>query len=335
MIVLVSHSAEAGLLPWVLGPGTGHMGVVMFFVLSGFLMAYLYADRPFESGELDRYARHRIGRVIPLFLAIVLLSWALWGRYEALVVFAVGRTSDLRDHLLLLRGDQTLWTIPVELHFYLVFVVLWYANARGRPLVGILAAAIVFGGLLVFADSFRTADVYLPYWAHFFLFGTCIGLLWRRHHARVESWVQRRPAWSWLGWLVMLATIAAAPHIRSYFGLPIFAHWCDPLTAGMPVAFFLCALVEIGPFKALAWRPLRWLGDISYGVYVLHWPILMTIAKLWPVSSWLEGLGVFAIVVAAVIASATISYRFLERPAQRLINRRWRPVASSSESTTA
>ena len=328
-IVFVSHSAEAGLLPWALGPGSGHMGVVMFFVLSGFLMAYLYADRPFETRELGRYARHRIGRVIPLFLAIVLVSWALWGRYEALVVFAVASTQDLRDHLLLLRGDMTLWTIPVEIHFYLVFVVLWYTNARGKPLVGMLAGAIVFGSLLVLLEQLHTADVYLPFWAHFFLFGTCIGLLWRRHHARVETWVQRRPALSWLGWLVMLATIAAIPHFRTYFGLPTLAYWCDPLTAGMPVAFFLCALVGLGPFKALAWRPLRWLGDISYGVYILHWPVLMTIVKVWPVSSRLEALGEFVIVTAAVIASATISYRLLERPAQQLINRNWRTVVST------
>ena len=88
----------------------------------------------------------------------------------------------------------------------------------------------------------------------------------------------------------------------------------------MPVLLFLCALVGLGPFKALAWRPFRWLGDISYGVYIFQWPVLMTIVKIWPASSRLEGFGVFIVVVAAVIGIATMSYRLLELPAQRLIS---------------
>jgi peptidoglycan/LPS O-acetylase OafA/YrhL len=321
LIVVVSHGANLGLLPAELGGGAGQMGVILFFVLSGFLMAYLYADRPFVATECQRYARHRLGRVVPLYLLIVVLSWALTGRQDHVVTFDVGHGAELAKHLLLLHGNGALWTIPVEIHFYVVFVALWYANSRGRPLLGLLITLGGFAAIMVRLVPGR-AGFTLSLWAQFFVIGTFAGLVWRRHHHAVTTWVEQRPWLDGIGWLVLIATLAALPGLRGHLHLPTMPNWRDPLTAGMPILFFASALIGIGPFRRLAARPLRWLGDISYGIYLFHWPVLMTVIVGFAPSTRVERLGAFALVVAVTIALAWISNRLFERPVQALVNRR-------------
>jgi peptidoglycan/LPS O-acetylase OafA/YrhL len=323
LLVLVSHSANAALLPPALGAGAGHVGVILFFLLSGFLMAYLYADRPFTGANIATYARHRIGRVVPLFLVVVLASWALAGHVDPRVeLFDVGHTADLRDHLVLLRGEHTLWTIPVEIHFYAVFLLVWWATSKRRSDLALVVLLLVFGAGLGLLKHEHVADRYLPYWAHFFLLGSLVGLLWRRHHARIARWVDaRRVVMDVAGWVVVVVSILALPGMRKEIGVEPMADYIDPITVAAPIAFFLCTLLGCGPLRGLAWQPLRWLGDVSYGIYIFQWPILMTMVHFFPSFGPLGPL-LFGIVVAMVIGLAWVSSRLIERPAQDAINGR-------------
>ena len=83
MIVVVSHSANLGFLPSVLGSGFGQVGVMLFFVLSGFLITYLYAEKEFNRQNVLQYCLARIGRVFPLYyfllIASIILTAALAG----------------------------------------------------------------------------------------------------------------------------------------------------------------------------------------------------------------------------------------------------------------
>lgn len=321
LMVLVSHSANAGLLPGVLGKGAGQMGVVLFFVLSGFLMAYLHADRAFDRAEVERYARHRVGRVVPLYLAVVLISYLLFQRYENVIVFEIANNEDLARHLFLIRGDHTLWTIPVEIHFYIVFVLLWYLNSRRRALVGVATIAAVLLVLMVLAKLSSALYGYLPYWGHFFLFGFCIGLLWRRHYRRVTEWLSlHRFGMRWVAFAVIVAMVLSLPAIRADRGIYTPPNWCDPLAGGVPVLFFLCALVGIGPFRWLCAKPLRYLGGISYGIYIVQYPVLMSLTRVFTPTSKLEAFGLFALIVTLVITISAISFRFFERPLQDIVN---------------
>src|SRR5580704_17034654 len=74
-VVVVSHiSNESNLWNGLLGRGGGQLGVMLFFVLSGYLMGALYLDRPFRAGEVWAYAVRRIARVVPLFYVVVTLA---------------------------------------------------------------------------------------------------------------------------------------------------------------------------------------------------------------------------------------------------------------------
>ena len=73
LIVLVSHySNESGLLGKALGSGGGQFGVMLFFLLSAFLISYLYLHQQPRRPQLTAYFRARAGRVLPLFLFTVL-----------------------------------------------------------------------------------------------------------------------------------------------------------------------------------------------------------------------------------------------------------------------
>ncbi|TYC87321.1 acyltransferase [Novosphingobium sp. BW1] len=71
MAVVVSHCANAGFFLRIPGEGTGQMGVLLFVLLSGFLMAFLYGQRSFTNRQVMRYATHRIARVFPLFYLVL------------------------------------------------------------------------------------------------------------------------------------------------------------------------------------------------------------------------------------------------------------------------
>jgi hypothetical protein len=79
------------------------------------------------------------------------------------------------------------------------------------------------------------------------------------------------------------------------------------------------ALDQRGPVAAvLAWGPLAWLGTISYGVYLWHWPIFLVLNG--ERTGW-SGLSLFGVRCAATLAVSTVSWGLIERPI-----RRWRPV---------
>ena len=292
------------------------MGVNLFFLLSGFLMAYLYADQPFDRAQIARYARHRAGRVLPLFFAIVLLSWAL-ANVPGLWLFPIESDGELARLLLILHGEDVLWTIPVEIHYYLLFVPLWLLHARGRTLTS-LAICLVTGGVLAIALRLMgTDDGYLPFWLHLFLIGSLAGLLMRRH-APAAMALAARPGASAAGWVVLGLSVFALPGLRRLIGIPVLPHWIDPISVGIPFLIFICALFELGPFRWLALKPLRWLGAISYGVYLIHRPVLMTLMPFAENAGTAQRLMVFVAVIVVTLIIATLSFSLFERPIQRL-----------------
>ena len=78
LVVVVSHySNDTNLLKGMLGHNAGQIGAMLFFILSGFLMSYLYMERDFSRREIQKYAVARVARVVPLFLVVVLSSYLL------------------------------------------------------------------------------------------------------------------------------------------------------------------------------------------------------------------------------------------------------------------
>jgi len=340
--------AEHGGIPGVSG---GFLGVDVFFVLSGFLITSLLLDELRRTGRIalaDFWIR-RARRLLPALIVMVLAVVA------ARTVFPTEAITTLRDDavaaffwvanwaFVVQRTDyfsqgsppsplQHTWSLGVEEQYYLFWPLLVIAvaalfGARARWAVFALATAGVAGsaaGAIVLAS-----DVNRVY------FGT---------DTRVQALLIGAAAAALLvrDWSVLTAGgtlirtrlrrwVAGALSVIGVAGLAVLAHYATgsarEFRAGLLIAVAVAAVLVIAPValdqgspvaRALACRPLVWLGAISYGVYLWHWPIFLALNG--ERTGW-SGWSLFAVRCAATVVAAAASWWLLEQPI-----RRWRPV---------
>lgn len=299
LTVLVSHlSNETGLLDKALGAGAGQLGVMLFFTLSGFLLGRIYLPMNFEVRQVLIYFRQRFARVVPLYLAIVLASFFAMQISGRPVVYMVSQ-SNIVDHLFFLSGTSVLWTIPVEIQYYVAFPIFWLAFKSSPALFWASAAVIT---ALVFAWA---PEGPLVLWKHlpFFLTGAVLSAL---PTIRLPSWVFA---------VSVVAFFAFYPRIVELsWHLEPFDPWRQPLyllMISMVLVSSICT--PMGKF-ALSGRLQRFLGAISYSIYLLHYPIILGLKATF-VGSNITLLMITSII--ATIAAATATYYLFEMPARK------------------
>lgn len=321
MIVVVSHfSGATGWLGEYPASGAGQLGVMLFFILSGFLMAYLYLQQPFTPSAVRRYVVARIARVVPLFAVVVGLS-ALLPRIGITGVFYdLPTRAQVVSHVLLLSGKNILWTIPTELHFYVVFVVLWAAFQKTPvgivPIVLAAASGLIVTGRFtgMFGDipyEFRLPQV-IPYFA----VGALLALAYRK-------WPQLRHRQHSAFAAVLLVVVGLYPKVFEELAGERHQLWRDARVFVLMTLVFAVVLFRVPQDSPLlANRVGDFLGRISYSLYLLHVPVMWAVRKL----AFPDSLR-FVIFVAASILVATLTYRLLERPAAQVIRRLGAPPA--------
>lgn len=320
LLVVISHAANAGFLPSGLGNGLGIAGVMFFFLLSGFLMAYLYLARQPSSANIRAYAVQRMGRVLPLFYCFVIAA-LLFSSSDVVLFPELSGSEDAVRHFLFLHGTSILWTVPVEVQFYILFAVIWTLRARGTSMlwlfplcaVSILAAAYLWTSI-GFSSVFT-----LPYWLHWFVIGAAVGSSYRKNPGLFARFAKTRWATA-AAWILPLLLLLVLPQTRAALGLPAVMIVFDPYTLAVITACFLCSLVGAGPFKVLSIRPLRWLGSVSYGVYLTHLPVLLGLEHF-AEAGLISPHAVVPLLMATTLAVSALSLRFFERPAQAMFRR--------------
>ena len=311
-------------------PG-GYVGVDVFFVISGYLITgSIYKDMASGDFSFLNFYRKRIRRILPAMLFVTSVTVAVGFQVlypEALVdlskmfISAIlsfsniyfwrtsGYFSTNSDYVPLLHT----WSLSVEEQFYLLFPVFLLALVRWtRPLVVPVLAMCFLGSLvlseLVLSRSTSAAYFLLPTRAFELLAGAILAI----SQARLDegrAWA-REPAL-----LTGLALVLA----------PVFLFSSDTRFPGLNALYptigaTLLLLAGTGGgagifSRLLALPPLRFIGDISYSLYLWHWPILAYGRILYgpdlPFS-----LAAAAIVLAFGLSVAT--YRFIEQPFHRL-----------------
>lgn len=316
---------------------TGKLGVAVFFVLSGLVIAYsLRANletAPDGEGkpEFDagNFALRRIVRLTPPYHAaiIVALVFALGAAIEGGHSYLPGGTPfgllRLFTHLIyaqelfgFVNFNDVFWTLSIELQFYLVFAALVFAQdrlGRIRPpartlqvLYGISAALSLLWPMGLLGDDSR-AIWFAPLWYSFML-GVLLFARWRR----------QIPAWALA---VYMALLTVAPVVAGRDGQ--FA-WVSVATT----ALLWLAIERERLGRWLADRVSQFLGKVSYSLYLIHTPVLgaalVVAAKvLGQPTAAKQILGIVIGVVASLVA-AEIFYRAVERPAI-MMSRRLRP----------
>jgi peptidoglycan/LPS O-acetylase OafA/YrhL len=144
LIVVVGHFSLV--VPRFLhsaGRESGHTGVMIFFALSGFLMGYLYLGQAPTRHAIAQFLVRRGARVIPLYVVVVLASFAVLNTVPELRIWVHGvrHLDRLIENLAMLRGFNILWTVPVEIQFYLLVPLIWlcFGKAPRATLAGLFA----------------------------------------------------------------------------------------------------------------------------------------------------------------------------------------------------
>lgn len=342
-VVLLYH-ANAPFLPG------GFVGVDVFFVISGFLITGLLLREAITTGIIglaDFYAR-RARRILPAATVVLLATLLLTAvflpqiRWRDIGIEAVGAAVYVVNWLFAANTDylnadvapsplQHFWTLSVEEQFYivwpLVLIVLLALSARRlKKTVGSSAAALDqarvlrgagIGVLVILIPSLAWSVYYTavnPAPAYFVTTTRLWELAIGAALAIFAGQVSRLPHWLGytLGWAGLAGILAASLLYTSAApAFPGVAALLPTLSAAAIIAGGLNGRAEKGVGVLLGLRPMRWIGDISYSLYLWHWPLIVVGTYL--LGGELRFRYGLLIVALAVIPSA-LSYYFIENP---------------------
>ncbi len=331
LAVFLAHAGSEGFVTLAHTYGLGKIGVALFYALSGFLMAHLYLQRSWTKPEVRNYFVARFARILPLFYVAVLFGAVLFYS-TGLTVYGFRTLPQIVLNLGFVRGNGVLWSIPVEVQFYLLFALLWAAAARGwlfRAVLGLLLVQLV---ALLSLGGDEAGSNALVYWLHYFVVGITISQLYAHRHAVFDR-LALHPAIGGISAVLAGLCVLLMPGLRLALGWPALPVYADPFVLAGVFLFVLLALLGRGPFRLFATPPMRWLGARSFGIYLFHVPMLLIAEDLLSPQMRANGLGV-ALALAATLGVANLLHHLVERPAGRAIRGRLlRPVTTKPAKT--
>jgi len=289
---------------------SSEIAVKSFFVVSGFLIFMSYEN----SRSLKSYTSKRIHRIYPAYFSIVVLC-ALLGVFISSVsvsdYFSIDWLKYLLANLLFLNFlhpelpgvfsgniihavDGALWTLKIEVMFYLsVPVLVWSMRKWGRwqMLLALYIASLAYVVLIEVWGIRTGSGIYLelqrqfPGQLMFFIAGAVLYYyldLFKQH-------------WLWL--LTLAVLIMVIRHL-----VPVL--WLEPIALAIIVIYFACVFPWLGNFGKY--------GDFSYGIYIVHFPILQVLIA----EGMFESSPMMALSFAAflVLACAYLFWHYIEKP---------------------
>ena len=315
IVVLGHYGNHSTILGGELTAGGAQFGVMLFFILSGFLMGHLYLGQSITRASIRRYAVARMARVVPLYCLVVLSSWALYQLGFTDILYFIPGIKAVLAHLLMLWGVSVLWTIPPEIQFYVLFCGFWWLWQRRPPALYLLLAGIFAtcwylgfprpqGKIMGMPWDFSLPQA-LPYFAAGLLMGSVYGRL------RVPAGLVK----NYNAWALLLIPMLY-PGVFTLLTGMTHGLWRDPLILLlMSSVFFVIVFLVPDENRWLANRAGDFFGRVSYSLYLWHLPVLLAI-KPWVIHSpWLS-LGVFLLLS---LLAARISYQLVENPCRRAI----------------
>ena len=329
-------------IDWI--PG-GFLGVDLFFVISGYVITGLILDSIARSGTLDLRAFYlsRIRRLLPALVAMLVFTTLFIGVYAPETVrrfvsdipyvltgsmnwALVAREQDYFESIGRPPLLQHTWSLAVEAQFYFIWplVLLFILKYFGKKNISFAALAIaIASGVALFAYSVQIdtqqsaiSHVYFGTDTHsigLFL-GSALAVSWqpknltREISKRAQDFIDLIGVFGFLGLLSTFLFINESD--------PTLYRIAFPLSALFGCATLISVVHPASRFAPLlSTRPLIWIGERSYGIYLWHWivfqltrPSIDLVGDDW---------ALYALRVLIVFALADISLRYIEIPVRR------------------
>lgn len=309
-----------------LSPSGGFVGVDVFYVISGFLITTLLLREIDQTGTVSIrafYAR-RVRRIVPVAFLVLVVTTA-----AAFVVWSLPRATQVALDSLsaalfvsnwhftaigadYLRADgavspvQHYWSLSIEEQFYAVWPLLLLLLTFVLTTRRTLAAAVLIGlaASLVVAASLTAAD---PTPAYFNTFARVWELLGGALIAVIGTAGNRiaRPARQALAFAGLAVIIGSAFVVEDNWQVPF--PWVAPAVLGSMLIVWAAAPAER---TSVLGNPVsQWLGNISYSLYLWHFPVLIFGKSLIGQSAW-----ALVALIAIMLVLSHLSSRFVERP---------------------
>lgn len=346
ILVIIAHAK----VPHFAG---GYIGVDVFFVISGFVITELLLRETLSMAQSDqrltsaiailgRFYARRIRRIMPaatlVMIGTVLTAYYYLGPFTSIPLLEDLRwasTFRVNFHFITVGMDyfsQGLppslithyWSLAVEEQFYFVVPLLLLLTAA---VVGLRRHRLALSGvlaLIVAWSAYESAQLttgspyaYFSPKTRFWEIGlgallAALPTSWRMINAHVATFV---------GWLSLAIIVAAAYTLTDSSLVPGTLTWWACAPAGA-LLFFGSATLPFAPSRFFATKPLRYIGDISYSLYLFHWAWLKLPEQYAQIKyGVMTSLSPLARVeqIAAATLCAALSYRFFENPIRRSV----------------
>ena len=348
-------------------------GVTLFFGISGFLLYRPWVRYGVAAGTipgLRTYSIRRVARVFPAYLLLV-VTVAVVIPVARTDIEAVGTVKFWLTHLTLtqiylpdtyVRGLTQTWSLATEVAFYALLPMIgWWATRRRRGDTAgsfqrqyqVLGALFAIGIAAAILRAVRgpAGPTFIGFWVpaylDWFVAGMILAVVFEANRAGCTSWITRAvnrlagdpvvPIGAAVALLVIAMTPLAGPYTLAPSGVlgMLARHWLYLAAA------FLLLVPGIFSLSGTPWRrwlesrPMAFLGEISYGIFLWHLLVLELVALALDV--WLGPrlvaypfLLMWPAVIAGSIVLGWLSWIVVERPAISWSHRATRPAKSRS-----
>jgi len=294
----------------------GAAGVQFFFVLSGYIIYHIHRH-DIGTGKVTQYARKRVVRIYPVYIFVTLLLAPFWLWVPSLGEPYNKDVGALLLSLALIPQNHlphlgVAWTLIHEMLFYIVFGVAIFNRKLGSSLIAAWFIAVAVAN--IFGHPVGRASYFLS--LNNLLFG--LGML--------AAWLPERRG---------LAT-AVALFVIGNLGFLAAGLWTN-LGAEPPLlAFGLASFLIVMQAKPLNFlfrerRFLLFLGDASYSIYLIHYPVIAVACKILQAIGF--SYGAMPLLAALGTLGGIALHVSIERPLLRFFGRR-RPPASEAPASS-
>ncbi|WP_165822289.1 acyltransferase family protein [Hymenobacter edaphi] len=323
-----------------------HIGVTVFFVLSGFLITARYLDRIILTKHwFFNYMRNRVARIYPLYFILTILTFAIsaarllnnptdgWLTYslKAKIMVPIFNLTFLRGFFIDIKasGIKQGWSLTVEECFYLAAPFLLLGLARSRKNILFYPALVMIPGLLLVAfvgspDRFSGFFGTYRFLFNFTFFGRCfefilgmgLALIVNRHH-RSETG-PKFGLFTYLGFAWIIACLVGLAYFKSPLDASGWTNYSSIainnliLPVGVCFAFYGLVFEATWLQRLFETKTFDLLGKSSYAFYLAHMGIFSIAIENYLTHNY------FIIFILINIISIGLYY-FIEKPAQKFI----------------